>query len=148
MFAGARICLEMLRMSVRQRTWTKPDGSAGAAWVVDYVDQHGKRHLKTFRRKRDADAYHASTVVDVRKGVHAADSTSITVAQAGALWLATSEANGVERATLVYYRQHVELHINPLIGGIRLSQLTAPMVRRFEDQLRHDRSPDMVRRVV
>jgi len=135
-------------MSVRQRTWTKPDGTAGLAWVVDYVDQHSKRHLKTFRRKRDADAYHASTVVDVRKGVHTADSTSITVAQAGQLWLATSEANGVERTTLVYYRQHVELHINPFIGGAKLSQLTAPMVRQFEDQLRRDRSPDMVRRVV
>jgi integrase len=138
----------MLRVSVRQRTWTKPDGTAGAAWVVDYVDQHGKRHLKTFRRKRDADAYHASTAVDVRKGVHTADSTSVTVAQAGQLWLATSEANELERTTLDYYRQHVDLHIIPLIGGVKLSQLTAPMVRKFEDQLRRDRSPDMVRRVV
>jgi integrase len=135
-------------MSVRRRSWTNRDGSPGEAWVVDYVDQHGKRHLKSFQRKRDADAYHGAVGVDVRNGVHTADSTSITVAEAGRLWLATSEANGLERTTIDYYRQHVELHIIPLIGGVKLSLLTAPMVRKFEDRLRRDRSPDMVRRVV
>ena len=34
----------------------------------------------------------------------------------------------------------------PLIGAVKLSQLTAPMVRQFEDKLREDRSPAMVRR--
>jgi hypothetical protein len=42
---------------------------------------------RTFRCKPDA--------VDVRKGVHAADGTSFAVAQAGELWLATSEPTGL-----------------------------------------------------
>ena len=46
-------------MSVRKRTWKSPNGETKEAWVVDYVDQHGERHLKTFARKRDADAQHA-----------------------------------------------------------------------------------------
>jgi hypothetical protein len=29
---------------------------AAGAWVVDYVDQQGHRHIQTFERKKDADA--------------------------------------------------------------------------------------------
>ena len=135
-------------MSVRRRAWVNRDGSPGEAWVVDYTDQRGDRHIKTFDRRRDADAYHATVTVEVRQGTHTADSKSVTVAEAGRLWLASGEAAGLEQTTLDYYRQHVELHIIPLIGAVKLSQLTAPMVRQFEDKLRANRSPVMVRRLV
>jgi integrase len=135
-------------MSVRRRSWKNRDGSLGEAWVVDYTDQRGDRHIKTFDRKRDADAYHATVAIEVHQGTHTAASKSVTIAAAGQLWLASGEAAGLEQTTLDYYRQHVELHIIPLIGAVKLSQLTAPMVRRFEDKLRTDRSPVMVRRLV
>jgi integrase len=135
-------------MSVRKRTWTTPRGEQREAWVVDYSDQKGKRRLKTFARKRDADAYRAKAAVDIRAGIHIADSSSITVAQAGQLWLASREAAGVERTTYTGYREHLELHIVPLIGATKLSALTVPLVREFEDQLRQDRSPAMVGKVL
>jgi integrase len=56
-------------MSVRKRTWTTRRGERRAAWLVDYVDQEGDRHIETFSKKKDADAYHASVRVDVAKGV-------------------------------------------------------------------------------
>jgi hypothetical protein len=31
-------------------------GRRRTAWIVDYVDQHGDRHIRTFRTKKDADA--------------------------------------------------------------------------------------------
>jgi integrase len=133
-------------MSVRRRTWKGPGGEPREAWVVDYVDQHGDRHLKTFAKKRDADAHHAIVGVAVRTGVHTADSKSVTVASAAELWLESCEAAGLERATLAAYRQHAKLHITPILGALRLSQLTVPLVRGFEDRLRRDgRSPAMVR---
>jgi integrase len=135
-------------MSVRRRSWESPKGEAREAWVVDYVDQHGDRHIKTFARKKDADAYHAGVAVDVRAGIHTADSRSITVAGAARLWIESGEAAELERSTLAQYRQHLEHHIAPLIGAVKLAQLTAPMVRRFEDQLRADRSPAMVRKIL
>ena len=61
-------------MSVRKCVWKGPAGELKEAWVVDYVDQHGDRHLKTFSKKRDADAHHAIVGVAVRTGVHTADS--------------------------------------------------------------------------
>jgi integrase len=84
----------------------------------------------------------------VRSGTHAADSTSVTIAEAARLWLITAEGNGLERATLFNYRQYANLHIAPLIGSVKLSQLTVPLVRQFEDRLRADRSPIMVRQVI
>jgi len=134
-------------VSVRKRSW-ETNGERKEAWIVDYVDQHGDRHIKTFARKRDADAYHADVAVGVRAGIHTADSRSITIAEAGRRWIESGEAADLERTTLEQYRQHLELHIVPLIGSVKLTQLTAPMVRRFEDQLRADRSPAMVRKVM
>ena len=55
-------------MSVRKRTWTTPKGEEKSAWVVDYVDQHGKRRLKTFARKKEADGFRAKAEHEVGEG--------------------------------------------------------------------------------
>jgi integrase len=123
-------------MSVRKRSWVTSKGEPQEAWIVDYVDQKGKRHIKTFAKKRQADAYHATVTVDISAGIHTADSASITVAEAGRQWIATAEGNGLERATVVEYRRHLDLHIVPFLGRVKLSQLNAPMIRDFEDRLR------------
>jgi integrase len=135
-------------MSVRARCWQSPNGESKTAWVVDYFDQYGKRHLKTFARKRDADVHHARVAVDVRAGTHTADSHSIMVARAGELWLQDREAAGLEPTTLANYRVYLGIHITPLIGTQKLSQLTVPGVRAFQDQLQAGRSPTLVRAVM
>jgi integrase len=135
-------------MSVRRRSWINRDESASEAWVVDYTGPGGNRHTKSFDRKRDADAYHAVVTVDVHRGTHTPDSKSVMVAEAARLWLESGDAAGLERSTLDSYRQHVNFHIVPLLGAVKLSQLTVPGVRHFEDRLRRDRSPAMVRKVL
>jgi integrase len=129
-------------MSVRKRSWKTAQGVEKEAWVVDYVDQGGKRRLKTFDRKKEATAFAATASVEIREGVHTADSASVTVAEAGRLWLESGETAGLERATLDAYRQHLELHVKPYLGRTRLSQLSAPMVREFEDKLARGDRPD------
>jgi integrase len=136
-----------MTMSVRKRTWKSPNGEAKEAWVVDYVDQGGARHLKTFARKRDADAHHAVVATAVRAGTHTADRNSVTVAKAAQLWLTSCEAAGLERTSLASYHQTVDLRIVPILGALRLSQLTVPLIRSFEDRLLADgTAPGMVRR--
>lgn len=138
-------------MSVRKREWITSKGVSQEAWIVDYVDQRAKRHIKTFAKKKQADAYQATVKVDVSHGTHTPDSQSVTVAEAGALWIISAEKNGLERSTIDEYRRHLGMHIVPYLGGLRLSQLSAPMVREFEDKLRsddaHPRSPAMVRKI-
>ena len=121
------------QMSVRKRVWVTRRGETKEAWVVDYADQHGRRHLKTFPRKKAAETFATTAKIQIRHGVHTADSESVTVAAAGKLWIATAEKNKLERATTEGYRQHLDLHIAPYLGRVKLSQLSAPMVREFED---------------
>ena len=136
-------------MSIRKRGWKTAKGEAKEAWVVDYVDQAGKRRLKTFARKKDADAFRSQAHVEVKAGVHTPDSASITVAKAAEKWLDTCRARGLERSTINSYIQHARLHIEPFLGRVRLSQISAPGVREFEDKLRQDgRSPAMVRKIL
>ena len=136
-------------MSVRKRKWLTRSGEVREAWIVDYTDRQGERHIETFDKKKDADARHAEVKVDVRAGVHVAPSKSITVKEAGKSWIAAVEAAGLERATLKQYKEQVDQHIVPFIGTVKLSDLSAQAVRKFEDRLREEgRSPAMVRKVV
>jgi integrase len=67
--------------------------------------------------------------------VHIAPSKTPTLAEAGESWLKASEANGLERTTLEQYRQHLNYHLVPFIGALRLSDLTPPVVRKLESDL-------------
>jgi integrase len=136
-------------MSVRRRYWTTKSGEAKSAWAVDYVDASGKRRLKTFAKKKDADSFAATAHVEIREGTHVADGASVTVDKAGEMWIAGTEAAGLERSTVEQYRQHLRFHINPHIGQELLSKLTGPAVRSFEDTLRKEgRSAAMIRKVM
>jgi integrase len=129
-------------MSVRKRSWTTSKGEEKEAWVVDYVDQTGKRRLKTFMKKKPADSFAATANVEIRAGIHTADSASKTISEAGRLWLETGDKAGLERSTLAAYRQHLKLHIEPYLGNVKLSQLSPPMVREFEDKLARGDMPE------
>lgn len=117
-------------------------------WIVDYTDRDGDQHIKTFDRKKDADAWQATVKVEVRKGTHVAPSKSATVAEAAEAWIKRVEAEGRERTTVRQYRQHVNLHIAPRIGKIKLSDLTARDVERFRDDLLAQLSRPLARKVL
>jgi integrase len=133
-------------MSVRKRTWTTEKGESKSAWIVDYSAQ-GKRCMKTFAKKRDADAWAARVSTEIGQGIHSAGKT--TIAEAGELWIESRENAGRERATLVTYGELLRLHIDPFVGTVKLADLTLPRVREFEDSLRREgRSPMMVKRIM
>lgn len=135
-------------MSVRKRRWTTPNGVAKEAWVVDYVDTTGKRRLKTFTKKKEADQFAATATVEVREGVHVADTATITIEEAAKLWLRSGDAADLERTTIDQRKQHLNLHIVPLAGSVKLTKVTAPWVRSFQDDLREKgRSAAMIKRV-
>jgi integrase len=136
-------------MAIRKRTWTTRKGEQKTAWVVDYKDQNGKRRLKTFDRKKDADAWATTAQHEVKQGVHTPDSTSLTVGQAADVWLQRGETEGLEHGTLVQYRNHVERHIKPHgIAQTKLSQLATPNVEAFKRDLERDKGKKMARKVL
>ena len=121
--------------SIRKRVWTSR-GTKREAWVCDYFDQAGQRHLKTFATKKAADAWSVTTQHEVKLGTHTATSASITVAEAFERWIADCKANGLERSTIEQRQTHLKLHVAPFIGREKLSALTAPRVYQFDAQLR------------
>src|SRR5262249_58960169 len=107
-------------MSVRKRTWPNRDGSQGEAWVVAYTDHEGKRRIRSFEKKREADAYHASISNELRSGIHVPDSQSVTVAEAGRLWLEGCDTASLERSTLDDDPPHLDRHVIPHIAAVQL----------------------------
>jgi integrase len=105
-------------------------------WIVDYRDQHGKRHLKTFPNKKAAEAWKVSALHEVQQGIHTPASASLTVEEAWRLWLADCEANNLEFGTIRQRRQHLKHHVMPFIGRLRLADLTTPLVYDFDTKLR------------
>jgi integrase len=135
--------------SIRKREWTTPKGEHREAWVVDYVDQHGKRVLKTFDTKKEAEAWKINALHEVQVGTHTRASTSKTVEESWRLWLADCEANNLEYSTIRQRRGHLDLHVAPFIGRIRLADLTAPFVYDYDAKLRESgRSIAMRRKIM
>src|SRR5262245_33453404 len=120
--------------TIRKRTWVTRKGEEKTAWQADYFDQNRKRHKRQFTTKRAATDWLANTQVEVKAGVHTPDADSVTVAYACDIWLSGRDGQRLERGSLRTYRGYVE-HIVPLIGKVKLSRLTAPMVHAFVDAL-------------
>ena len=133
--------------SIRKRTW-QSGGQTRTAWCADYFDQQGKRRLKTFRTRREADSFLVTARGQVASGTHTADSVSVTIAAAADLWLERCEAEGLEAQSIRTYRNLARYHVLPLLGHERLARLTTPRVERFRDELLATRSRVTARRVL
>lgn len=135
-------------MSVRKRKWMTHRGETKEAWIVDYTDGQGDRHIETFERKKDADARHAAVTVEVDRGIHTAKGRSITLAAAAEDWIKFVTLEKREPATIVGYRQHVDKHINPRLGASKLAALTTPRIERFRDDLLEGMSRALAKKVL
>ena len=134
--------------SIRKRAW-RSNGVERTAWIVDYFDQAGKRHLKTFGTKKEADAWAVTALHEVRQGIHTPASSSVTVSDVTELWIVDCEANGLEYGTIKQRREHLKLHIAPFLGREKLSALSTPRVHQFDADLRDNgRSLAMRRKVL
>ena len=119
---------------VRKRTWESKGGKRNA-WIADYTDQAGKRHIKTFPTQTAAKTWLIETQHEVKQGVHTPVRTSITVAEAGETWIAQAETDGLEASTVLQYRQHLRYHITPFIGQTKLAELAPATVASFRNAL-------------
>jgi integrase len=108
-------------------------------WVSDYFapgpNGERQRHSKTFKTKREATAWLANTVVEIRQGVHTPAHKSPTVLAAGEAWIKQAANDGLERSTVAEYAQHLRFHIAPYLGLIKLGDLTPAPVQSFRTVL-------------
>jgi integrase len=134
--------------TIRKRTWVTRKGEAKSAWLADYFDQTRTRHTKQFPTKKAADAWLLRARGEVRDGIHTPDADSLTIAEAAGLWLERGEREQLEHGTLLGYRRCIRMHVNPLIGRVKLARLTTPMVAAYRDDLLQTRSRSMAQRAL
>jgi integrase len=134
--------------SIRKRN-RKTRRGVQTTWVADYFDQGGVRRQKTFDSRKAADAWMVAARGEVQHGIHTPSSTSLTIAEAGELWIAQGENDGLERSTLAQYRQHLDYHLKPLIGAVKLAALSPGAVQALRnDLIQGGRSRVMAKKVV
>jgi integrase len=135
----------MAYASVRKRTWQTKDGPK-TAWIADYFDQDGARRQKTFSTKSAAKEWLPQTQQEVKERRHVPERTVPTVSTAAKAWIRRGEVGGRERSTLQQRREHVDLHIVPLLGAdTKLSRIN---VEGFRDELLSTRSRPMAKKVM
>jgi integrase len=122
--------------------------SGEVRWQFGYRDRDGKRRHKMFERKSDAETYATKVRSELAIGTHVAPAKSVTVIEAGELWLSRKATEGLEAGTLRQYRQHLHLHIAPLLGSRKLCTLTAPDIAAFRDALLKSRSRALSRAIL
>ena len=71
---------------------------------------------------------------------------TVTISDAAKLWIARCELEQLERATLHSYRGHVKNHIEPKMGHLLLTQLSAVDVRDFLDAMLRDSTRPMAKK--
>jgi integrase len=118
------------------------------SWLVAYKDRSG-RAFKQFATKQEAEDWKITAQHEIKQGTHTRTSASKTIAEAWALWLEHCEAEKLEIYTIEQRQQHLNHHVKPFIGDVKLSDLTTPMVYDFDRTLRQQgRSLSMRRKVI
>lgn len=125
--------------SVRKRKWTH-NGVDREAWIVNYTDQAGKRRLKTFDKKKDADKFRTQVEVEIERGVHVPDRETFTVRYAAEQMLIDFEKRvkigDFTKASLHNLESKLRIHIVPRFGGVLLTELKAADIQDWVDDLR------------
>lgn len=129
--------------SVRKREW-EYKGIKKSAWVVAYTDGGGKPRLKTFKTKKEAEAYRSHVDMEVRRGEHVADSQSITVNEALDIYIKhlgdrVRARDNMRRTTVYSYVVQINKHLRPQLGELKLTQLTAPRFQAWLNDVANTR---------
>ena len=119
--------------SVRKRRWTYK-GESKEKWVVNYTDHGGSRRQRTFRLKKEADAYRLRVENELEAGTHTPRRLSMTLQAAVEAMLEDASGN-----VSPDYHMQLELaarkYTLPGLGNILLVDLTPQVVQAYADQL-------------
>jgi integrase len=120
--------------SVRKRKWTHK-GVEREAWVVTYTDQVGTRRMKTFEKKKDADAHRAKVEVELGEGVHLSGVVAKPIRHVVEQYIRSNEQRRADGR--IGYNRMRDLrntcvnHIIPFFGSMVLDRLTLSVYEDF-----------------
>lgn len=137
--------------SVRKRTWTSPNGEAKLGWGVRYTDPAtGKTPGKTFRLKKEADAYARKVEREIEDGVHITRSSSRTVTETIMEFCADVDRRAAEGQVGTGYARSTRRALDyaiPVIGPLVVADLKWQDVEEYGRVLRRVTSKQHGRRL-
>lgn len=115
-------------------------------WQVRWRDVTGRQCSRSFKTKRQADAFDDEVHVDTRRGLHTVTRRSRhTVATFAEVWLAG--AHNLREGGRDLYRRDLDRHILPALGPIPLARLTRDDIDAFlTDRARAGHAPSSIHR--
>ncbi|MBL4893333.1 MAG: site-specific integrase [Emcibacter sp.] len=116
--------------------WTTEKGKTSNRWKVEYRDSVNKRRFKNFKKQKDAKSFAAQIASDVNRGVHVADSQTMTFGEFHETYLRYCDAQGLERSTWKDYEGVLRNYLVPRFGKQRLTEITIKNVKDFLLELR------------
>jgi integrase len=125
--------------SVAKRVW-KYKGEKRECWVVRYTDKSGKKHLKTFESKKNADSFRNKISFDLERGEHIGSSGDMKFNDVLEPFLRHCEArvavgNDLRGQTLRTWRRLIKKSIQPKFGSYRLRDVTLREMQAWFDAL-------------
>jgi integrase len=137
--------------SVAKREW-EYKGEKRSCWVVRYTDQSGKKRLKTFESKKNADSFRNKVSFDLERGEHVAPS-DMKFNDVLDPFLRHCEAKvavdgGLRAQTLRVWRGVIKRSIRPKFGNYKLGDVTAREVQKWLDVLALDSVRPIKRRSI
>lgn len=122
-------------MSIRKRKWTS-GGKEKEKWVLDYVDQRGKRRQKTYPTQKKAKEEETRILTEISSGRHVADRDSITIEQASKVWISSWDGENLEESSTTRYMAVLKNNILPFVGYNSLNKFTIHDVIAFQEELK------------
>ena len=102
-------------------------------YIVDLRDGSGKRRWKTLpkgTKKQDAVLEHAKVLKEIGQHTYRSAREIPRFGDLARDWL-DNKRGDIRQGTYEQYRGHVENHLIPALGGIKVDTITYPVVRRF-----------------
>lgn len=103
-------------------------------YVVDFRDQNGKRHWKSYRTAREAKDALAELHQQVRSGTYRDPASLPTFTTIADNWLRLKQDHPA--STLGYWRSQVERHFKPVFGPLRIDHVTRATIEHFRNAKR------------
>jgi integrase len=98
-------------------------------WRLDYRDAEGNRYRRTYVRKKDAEAAAAKITTQIGEGSFIAPKKIPTFREVAERWFATKR--NYRPATLDGWRTHLDNHLLPDLGELRVTAIDAETMERF-----------------
>jgi hypothetical protein len=116
-------------------------------WRVDFRDQTGARHRATFDTRKEAENALSDFRRQINQGNFIAAKEVPQFGQVAQEWFAAKREH--RPSTQAQWQAHIDRHLVPHIGKLRLDQINVSVIERLRDTLRRaGLSPQTVNKVL